>query len=156
MSPFEYILPLVSVLVGLAIADLAVSLHRLLRARGRVQWDWLPLAAALLAVMAVLEVWWLFYGLQEATTFNSLGGFLPMTAQLILLFLLNAAALPDDVPDEGLDLRAFYVANSPYFWTLYGAYAGLAGLIRVGAYLTKGLPEGVGGCRRLWGSCPTS
>ena len=57
MSPFEYLLPLISVLVGLAVADLATSLHWLLQARRRVQWDWLPLLAAILAVLAVLDLW---------------------------------------------------------------------------------------------------
>lgn len=142
MTPFEYILPLVSVLVGLAVADLAVSLHRLLRGRRRVRWDWLPLAAALLALLAVLEMWWLFYASREAAFFTTLGGFLPFAAQLILLFLLNAAALPDDVPPEGLDLRAFYDANGPYFWSLYTAYAAFAMLARIGGAV-GGLPEGM-------------
>lgn len=142
MSPFEYLLPLVSVLVGLAVADLAVSLHRLLRAYRRVRWDWLPLATALLAVLAVLEVWWLFYAAQDATFFTTLGGFLPFAAQLIVLFLLNAAALPDDVPAEGIDLRAFYDANGPYFWSLYAAYIVLIVLVRIGGYVGNGLPEG--------------
>ena len=60
MTPFEYILPLVSVLVGLAIADLAVSFNRLLRARRRVTWDWLALLAAFIALVAVLDIWWMF------------------------------------------------------------------------------------------------
>jgi len=48
VSPFECVLPMVSILVGLAIGDLSLGLHRLLRARSRVDRDWLPLAAALL------------------------------------------------------------------------------------------------------------
>ena len=58
MNPFEYLLPLISVIVGLSITDLATSLHRLLRARRRVEWDWLPLATALLALLMVLNAWW--------------------------------------------------------------------------------------------------
>lgn len=131
VTPFEYILPLVSVLVGLAVADLAVSLHRLLRAWRRVQWDWLPLAAALLAVLAALEFWWIFFEAQEAAFFTTLGGFLPLAAQLVLLFLLNAAALPDAVPDEGLSLRAFYDTNSPLFRSLYAAYVMLIIIARI-------------------------
>ena len=61
MNPFEYLLPLISVIVGLSITDLTTSLHRLLRARRRVEWDWLPLATALLAVALVLNVWWQLY-----------------------------------------------------------------------------------------------
>jgi hypothetical protein len=131
MSPFEYVLPLVSVVVGLAVADLAVSLHRLLRAGRRVRWDALPLGAALLALLSVLELWWMLYGSQEAPAFGSLGWFLPLVAQLVLLFLLNAAALPDRIPREGLDLRAFYDRNGRYFWGLYGTYVGFVSVFRV-------------------------
>ena len=38
-----------------------------------------------------------------------------------LLFLLAAAALPDEVPAEGLDLRAYYDRNRPYIWGLFAA-----------------------------------
>lgn len=123
MTPFEYILPLVSVLVGLAIADLAVSFNRLLRARRRVTWDWLALLAAFIALVAVLDIWWMFFGLQESTFYYTLMGFLPLAVQLILLFLINAAALPDDVPEGGMNLRTFYAGNSNYLWGLFTVYS---------------------------------
>lgn len=138
MTAFEYVLPLVSVLVGLALADLAVSLHRLLRARRRVRWDWLPLAAALLAALAVLNLWWGLFGSQGGTFYRTLGGFLPLAVQLVVLFLLNAAALPDAVPDGGLDLRAFYDANGPYFWSLYAVLVAALVVHRVGALVAAG------------------
>ena len=42
---FEFALGLFSVLIGLAIADVAASFHRLMRARPRVRWDPLTLLA---------------------------------------------------------------------------------------------------------------
>lgn len=122
MSPFEYILPLVSVLVGLAVADLVTSLHRLLRGRSRVQWDWLPLTVALLAILTVLNLWWGLYQAQDDTYYKTLAGFLPLVAQLILLFLVNAAVLPDDVPAKGTNLKNYYEKNSSYIWLLFAAY----------------------------------
>lgn len=147
LTPFEYILPLVSVLVGLAIADLALSVHRLLRARRRVRWDVLPLATALLAALALLEVWWVLYRAQEAAFFTTIGGFLALAAQLILLFLLNAAALPDELPEEGIDLRAFYEQEGPYFWSLYAAYIVFVLGVRVAGLYQRGAvtSEDVGG-----------
>jgi len=41
----------------------------------------------------------------------TIGGFLPLLIGLILLFLLTAATLSDEVPAEGLDLRDFYAEN---------------------------------------------
>jgi len=121
MNPFEYLLPLISVIVGLSITDLATSLHRLLRARRRVEWDWLPLATALLALLMVLNAWWRFYR-GDSTAAWTVAEFFPVMITLILLFLINAAALPDRVPPEGIDLRAFYESNSSYFWLLFSAF----------------------------------
>lgn len=143
MTGFEYTLPLVSVLVGLAITDLAISLHRLLRSRKIVKWDWLPLVSMLLALFSVLEVWWRFYATQNDIFYTTLGGFLPLAGQLIILFLINAAALPDNVPDEGLDLKKFYENNGPYFWSLFSVYVLFVILIRIAKLLQKGLPSNV-------------
>ena len=109
-------------LVGLALADLVVSLHGLLRRRRDVKWDWLPLAAALLAVLAVLETWWNFYAARDDEFY----------------FLLTAAALPDRVDGGGADLRTFYVDNAGYFWTLFAVYVGFILLIRIIALIGTG------------------
>lgn len=132
MTPFEYLITLVSVLVGLALADVATSLHHLLRARARVHWDGLPLAAALLAVLAVLQFWWTLFGAQDLGPFGRIAGFLPLMAQVLLLYLLNAAALPDAVPADGLNLRTFYRENSRYFWSLYAGYIAVTILLTLG------------------------
>jgi hypothetical protein len=41
---------------------------------------------------------------------------------LVLLFLLASAALPERVPEAGLDLREAYVANVFTFWLLLAGY----------------------------------
>lgn len=126
MSAFEYLLPFVSILIGLAVADLAVSLHRLLRARRRVRWDWLPLAGAVLVLLLVIQFWWSFYFLGRIEVWSSYGAFLLVTASLISMFLLASAALPDQVPTEGIDLRIYYQENRAYFWTLFALFMLLA------------------------------
>ncbi|PEN12709.1 hypothetical protein CRI94_11820 [Longibacter salinarum] len=154
VSPFEYLLPLTSVLVGLAIADLATSLHRLLEARRRVQWDWLPLLAALLALLAVLDLWWGFYGYTGRSEWE-FAQFLPIFVQLVILFLLCASALPDEVPsDDGLDLHVFYQSNGSYFWFLYAAYIFSILAQDAFTYAASGLPEQMSTVSVLAGSIP--
>ncbi|HYH80787.1 MAG TPA: hypothetical protein VEX86_13390 [Longimicrobium sp.] len=127
MTPFEYVLPMVSILIGLAVGDLSLSLHRLLRARRRVRWDWLPLAAALLVLLLILEFWWAFYGIGRAEVWTRYWGFLILGAALISIFLLASAALPDAIPDdEELDLASYYQENRRYFWTLFALFTVLA------------------------------
>jgi peptidoglycan/LPS O-acetylase OafA/YrhL len=122
VSPFEYLLALVSILIGLAVTDLSSSLHRLLRARRRVRWHWLPLAAGLLVMMLILEFWWIFYGLGTSRAWTHYGAFLVLAASLVCMFLLASATLPDRVPEEGLDLSRYYEENGRYFWVLFALF----------------------------------
>jgi hypothetical protein len=122
MSTAEYIATFASIVVGLAFADLLTSFHRLVRARRTVQWDWLPVAAALLVILTIVQVWWRFFGIWTAQPVFSFGQFLPDLLSLTLLFFLSAAALPDEIPSSGVNLRAYYEENRPYFWGLFALY----------------------------------
>lgn len=120
MSEFEYLLVLVSVLVGVALSDLATSLHRLLLNRHRVRWDWLAPCAALMATLAILRFWWKFYSAGQSEIWSQFGAFLLLLLQLLQLVLLACCALPDEASD--LDLRHYYNEQSRYFWLLFGSY----------------------------------
>jgi hypothetical protein len=122
MKPFDYVVIVVSILIGLAIGDVTLSFHRLLRAGRRVRWHWGPPACALLAIAAVLRHFWVFWSIYHDLTSLTLIQFTPIIAVLILLFLATAAALPDEVPAEGIDLRAFYLSNRLHFWGLTTAW----------------------------------
>lgn len=150
MNPYTFLVPLVSVFVGLAVTDVAKSLHVLLRARDRVRWDWLPLAAALAPVLSAWGLWWRLFSSADATAFLTLGGFLPLAAQLVVLYLLNAASLPDEVPASGLDLRAFYHANARYFWTLYAVFVAAFILQQAIGLATHGPPDGATPAEAVW------
>lgn len=119
MAAGEYVSAFASIILALAVTDLATSMHRLLRARTRVRWAWLPLAVALLILLATVQFWWTFFVLWSARAQFSLGGFLPDFLTLLLLFFIASAALPDEVPSQGLDLEAYYFDNRIYFWTLF-------------------------------------
>lgn len=110
----------ISIVVGLALSDVAHSLHRLLRAGPRVRWDLLTPMAALLVTSSVVNTWWTIdLVFSHAVTFAA---FLPNLGSLILLFLLASATLPDAVPDEGLDLKTYYLDNRTYFWGLFALW----------------------------------
>lgn len=135
MTPFEYLLALVSILVGLAIADLSVSLHRLLRARRFVRWDWIPLATAVMAALSILNFWWAFYRTGRLEIWPHYGSFLVLASYLISLFLLASAALPDEVPEAGLDLREYYRDNQRYYWCLFAlSLVGATATMALNAY----------------------
>jgi len=136
MSAFEYTSVLASIIIGLALVDILVSLNRLIRAGGSVRWHWAAPAAALLVVLTIIQIWWSSYSPRDVAM--TIGQFLPLLVELVLLFLLAAAVLPDEVPAGGLDLRLYYDRNGPYFWTLFAAALAWLLLIKVIELLLNG------------------
>ena len=65
MAPFEYLLLFASVVLGLALAELAVGVNRLLRDWDRVKWDWLAPLAAILAFLKIVTQWWIWHGVER-------------------------------------------------------------------------------------------
>jgi len=126
MTAAGYVLALITIISGLAISDVVISLNRLIRRHRQVRWDWLPLVGAGLATGSIVVSWW--FGWQAALDpaySPTFGFFLLVLLQLIILYLFACAALPDEIPAEGLDLRAYYDANGRYFWGLYAVLAGV-------------------------------
>jgi len=137
MSAFEYTSILASIIVGLALVDVLVSLNRLIRAGKLVKWHWAAPAATVLVVLTVIQIWWALYSPEDATL--TIGEFLPQFVVLVILFLLAAAALPDEVPSDGVDLKAYYHRNGPYFWGLFTAALGWLLLVEAVGNAMNGL-----------------
>lgn len=113
----EGVVTFASLIVGVAVTDQLMSLHRLLKERSRVRWDALALLIAFLITLTIIMVWW-----SVAKPTNepmSIGGFLPIFFVLVCQFLLAAISLPDAGDEAEWDLRAHYDRNAPYLWTLY-------------------------------------
>ena len=118
MSLVERVDVLVAIVLGLGLAELGTSFHRLMRAGKRVRWDWMSPALAFMMLLEIVQFWWLSQGWYANATELRLLDFLPRLILLLLIYLLAAAVLPDEVPEEGIDLRTFYVDTSRYFWAL--------------------------------------
>ena len=121
MTPFEYLLLFAAVILGLAITDIAVSVHRLLAAGARVKWDWLAPLAALVAFLKIVTQWWTWFGAERIAGGLTFEMFLAVLIGVVLLFLLAAEALPDDFGERAIDLRAHYASVSRRFWLLFAS-----------------------------------
>lgn len=125
MSVGEFLAVFASIILAIGIGDLAMSLHRLLSAGNRVRWDWLSPAAALFVLLNIVAFWWACYGWYRFAPNLSVDSFLPDVAMFVLLVLSAAAALPNEVPTEGVDLRRFYFGRARYFYSLQVALLAL-------------------------------
>ena len=118
MGAFEYLLLFAAVILGLAISDLAISLHRLLNAGEEVKWDALPLLAAALAFERIVAEWWVWHSADRLAAGFTFGMFLGVLVSAVLLFLMAAVALPDE-SDGQIDLRAHYTKTHRRYWMLF-------------------------------------
>jgi len=121
MRPLEYLLLFQCIILGLAVGDLARSLHRLLTAGARVKWDWLAPLAALMILVKIANHWWRWYGLEAIAGELTFGLFLAVLAATLLLYLISADVLPDEVPTGPIDLREHYRSVSRRLWILFVA-----------------------------------
>ena len=129
---FGYLAAFVTIVLALALSDLLVSVHRLLRARRRVHWRPLPLVLATFIALSLLTC---FFELWDLTRWTSLSyyGLVWQIAQYVPVFLAACAALPDEVPEDGLDLDEFYFAERRYVVALLA----IAFLFDAGGYLVR-------------------
>src|SRR5690348_436136 len=112
MSKFEYAAIFYGFMVALAIEGVAANLHRLLAARKKVRWHWMaPLIAFNASLVTLTEFWILWTQRGDWSGSYPFLAFLPFACSLIFMYLSAAAALPDKVLPEGINLREFYFDN---------------------------------------------
>lgn len=126
MDPGDYMLGLLTIVTGLAITDMIVSLHGLLINRKHVRWDWLALLVAAFVLILIINTWRMtFVAAQGTERGPEIWIFLLILIPLTALYLAARAALPDRVElGATLDLGEHYAFVARYLWsalaTLYG------------------------------------
>jgi hypothetical protein len=134
---FEYALGLFAVLIGIAIADIAMSFHRLVRQTSKVKWDPLALLGALYALCLAVCMWFDLWGVRHFAATRHFLFYLSLIGEFFVLYLIAASSLPDDLASSS-DLRQYYAANRRHFWFLVALFQ----LIYVGQgfYFSGGEP----------------
>jgi hypothetical protein len=117
-------LTLISIVLGLGLSELLLTFYRLVQGRRRVTWDALPLAWALLILIAVVNFWWGIRAIMAAGGGWTTGEFMLAMLSPIFIFLACAAALPSVEPGEPLDMKAAYGQERTAFLLFFLAYQG--------------------------------
>jgi len=126
MDRFEYAVGLISLIVGLALADIAVSLHRLIKHRSVVRWSPFSIIAVVLVAFQCIAMWYDSWFLRTVADRFGIFFYITILLELFLLFLAASAVLPDE-REDGWDLAVYHDRQRRYLWTLmslfYGSYA---------------------------------
>ena len=114
MSLFEFLMVLVSIIVGLGIAEVLSGIARLIRYRGSITGYWIHSVFVMAVFFALLQQWWEIWGLHAAPVWTFFG-LVMMLAGPVGLFLIAHLLFPE--PMQGANLREYYDgAMRPIWW----------------------------------------
>ena len=113
MDRFEFLMVLLSIIIGLGISELLTNVARQIRARKNHRSFWVHSGVVALLFLAFLKMWWESWDLQtvDLWTFQAL---LLMLAGPAGLFVISHLIYPDEI--EGADLEAYYFENTRVLW----------------------------------------
>lgn len=138
MTMAENIIIFTTVLYGLALTDLLGSLHKVIRNRKKVRWHWLPLLVTWYVLLVLLMQWWTLIVKVDILAGVNIFLFIAKAHMLILVYLLVSAVLPDDISEDGLNLKDYYYGNQKYFWGLMALLNFVAQSLALVEHITGG------------------
>lgn len=115
MGLFEFLMVLVSVVIGLGLTEILTGAANLLRARDSVRFHWFHVLFQLGVFFALLQQWWEFWdmhGMGEISYF----AVLVILAPPVFLFLIAHLLYPRT--PENADLEEYYYEQAPLLWGL--------------------------------------
>lgn len=121
MTSFEYALGLFSVLMALALGDIAINVHKLIRHCRSIRWDGRVVLSTLLVVVVIVRMWFALWAIRGDGMVLVFPFYLSMFLELMVLFLLGASCLPDE-PLTDCDLGDFYESNQRSLWTIFSVF----------------------------------
>ena len=132
MSLFEFLMVLVSIIVGLGVAEILTGIAQQIRFRASSIGYWVHSCGVTLIFLALLQNWWELWELRDADEWTFSGLVLMLLAPGGL-YLIAHLIFPE--PIQGADFKAYYYsAMRPVWW--------LAGLVAITSTLFRPLAFG--------------
>jgi hypothetical protein len=115
MDAFSYLSVLISIILGLAVAQVLQGYRALLLARGRIHADPAPLIWSGLILLFAAQAWWASFGLTARQDWDFLD-FAAILLQMSLLYMLSALVLPDVPAEQPVDLSGHFERHRKIFF----------------------------------------
>ena len=112
---FAYLSVLLSIILGLAMAEILQGYRALLLARGSVKVYAPPLIWSGIMLVLAIHFWWASFGLANRKDWD-FTAFSAVLMQTVMLFMGAALLLPHKKQGEAIDLKAHYYSEAgPFF-----------------------------------------
>jgi hypothetical protein len=115
VETFNYLSVLLSIVLGLAIAQVLQGLRGLILARVKVKLYLPTVIWTGLALLLAIQAWWASFGLHTRANWNFLA-FMVIVLQVISVYMVAALVLPDVTGCTIIDLRDHYFAHRSWFF----------------------------------------
>ncbi|MDH4058818.1 MAG: hypothetical protein OEU76_08630 [Cyclobacteriaceae bacterium] len=122
MSPFEYVIVLISIILGLGIALVLTGIAELIKRWKSCTHFWPYLIWILVVFVLHIQEWWATYDLRSVKSWSLLI-FLFVILYPILLFVLANLLFPSKWPKKGIDIKEFYFNNCKKFFVCIVLFA---------------------------------
>lgn len=125
---FAYLSVLLSIILGLAIAEVLQGYGALLLSRSKVKLYAPPLIWSVMMLMMATQFWWASFGLADREHWD-FGAFTAVLLQTVMMYMGTTVVLPKGVSDQPIDLRAHYYSEATPFFA-FGLLFLLVGFVK--------------------------
>ena len=127
MSLFEFLMIMISIIIGLGISEILTGIARFVRCRASARGYWVHWLLVALVFVALLQQWWESWDLVDVGSI-SFGLVLALLFPSVMLFLIAHLLYPRPATDANLE--DYYYRQAPILWglvilgTVVGTFSG--------------------------------
>src|SRR6266576_2252514 len=135
IAPYQHVVVVMSIVLGLSVTQLLKGLAQLYRARTRVRPYWLHTAWVVLLVFFSLVLWWLFWNYRSIEEWSFLR-FVLYLSPMIVFYFLTSIVIPDP-SDPVTSYKEYYFSTR---LVVFGTFAVQIVLAHGAGVVVRGLP----------------
>ena len=135
VAPYQHVVVVMSIVLGLSVTQLLKGLAQLYRTRNRVRPYWLHTAWVVLLIFFSLVLWWLFWNYRSIEEW-SFFRFVLYLSPMIVFYFLTSIVIPDP-SDPVTNYKEYYFSSRFGF---FGTFALQVVLAHAAGVIVRGLP----------------
>lgn len=134
-APYQHVVVVMSIVLGLSVTQLLKGLAQLYRTRNRVQTYWLHTAWVVLLIFFSMLLWWLFWNYRSIEEW-SFFKFIVYLSPMIVFYFLTSIVIPDP-SDPVTNYKEYYFSTRFGF---FGTFTLQVVLALAAGVIVRGLP----------------
>jgi hypothetical protein len=113
MDRFNFMMVLLSIIVGLGITEILVNIARQIKMRKSSKASWIHSGIVAMLFLGFLQIWWESWGLRELDQW-AFPHLLLLLVTPVGLFIISHLVYPDTL--DGVDMETYYFDNTRLLW----------------------------------------